>query len=455
MIDHPSPESLHRLLRGRLAPEERDQVVFHLLRGCASCRAVMAPIPEELVADELETSLAEPREVDDEDAHAYEQLIDRTLWAMRRTLGEAHHEARLVAEAYDAIVAHGFSGLSLTGRRFNGPVECLALLRRCQDLCYRDPQQVMYLAWCAVRAADGLEPAEWGAQHVADLRARAWAELGNAHRVVGDLESAERALVTAADNLGEGSQDPLLTARLLSLQASLLGDQRHFAEALGLLRLAQEMYTEVGEAGEAARVLVKRGIYTGYAGDTGAAIRLLADALAELDADDAPDPKVMVTAVHSLAWFLMDAEEWRQLRALLWKRRRLYEEHAGPVLLAKRVWLEGRINAALGEFPRAEERLTAAIRALEASGLGYPAAIASLDLAAVLVRLDRSEQAIALVIQAGDAFFALGIAREALAAIRLLQQAAERGVVTEAILHEATRVLLRVEREPTARMGAD
>ena len=82
--------------------------------------------------------------------------------------------------------------------------------------------------------------------------AQAWGELGNAQRITGDLLSSERALARALGLFHEGSQDPLLGARLLSLQASLLGDQRRFGEALDLLREVEETYGLFGETQQAA-----------------------------------------------------------------------------------------------------------------------------------------------------------------------------------------------------------
>ncbi len=390
MSNHPSPEVLQRLLRGELSRQESRPVIGHLVHGCAFCRAAMAPVPEELFEDDEQPSLVQPPEPDIEVGSAYDQVIDRSFSVIGTELSAAIGEAQLVDQAYRALVADGLPGLFRGGRPFHGPVECLALLRRSQDLVYRDPEDVLQLTWFAAFGASNLDPAEWGKERVADLRARAWAELGNARRVMGHLDDAEQAMVTASEQFLEGSQDPPLAARLASLQASLLGAQRHFPEALGLLERAEATYREIGETAEAARALVKRGIYSGYAGLTDAGIDLLTEGVAQLAADAQADPKLVVTSVNSLAWFLMDAERWSKAQELLWRTKTLYEEHAGPIVLVKRTWLEARISAGLGHLDTAEKALSAAIKDLNQAGLGYPAAIATLDLAAVRLRLGRS-----------------------------------------------------------------
>jgi tetratricopeptide (TPR) repeat protein len=454
VLDHPSPETLQRLLKGELSHEELSSVVRHLLHGCRLCGKATAPVPEELPEDD-EQLWAELFEADGATVSAYDQVIDRGFRVIGGELAEAIDEAQRVGEAYRALVDRGLSGLDAGGRRFQGPVQCLALLRRSQDFVYREPKKVVLLTFLAAYAANNLGPEEWGRERVADLRARAWAEHGNARRVMGGLDMADQAMATAVDQFAEGSQDPPLAARLSSLQASLLGDQRHFPEALALLERAEELYLEVGETGEATRVLVKRGLYAGYEGQTDAAIELLTRGLAQLEADAEADPKTVVSAVHNLAWFLMDAEHWSKAQELLWRSKKLYDEHAEPIVLVKKTWLEARISAGLGHLASAEKALKAAIKELNEAGLGYPAAIASLDLAAVWILRGRGKDAMGLIIQATDTFLALGVNREALGAIHLLQEAAEVQAVTAAILRETTRLLLRLEHQPTARLESD
>src|SRR5206468_4869189 len=96
-------------------------------------------------------------------------------------------------------------------------------------------QQAADFASLAVRLSAHLDDAydpEW----VLDLRARAHAHLGNAHRVLGELRSAEEAFLQAEGFLTRSlSGNEKVKAEVLSFKASLRMAQRRFDEALGLL----------------------------------------------------------------------------------------------------------------------------------------------------------------------------------------------------------------------------
>ena len=240
-------------------------------------------------------------------------------------------------------------------------------------------------------------------------------------------------------------------ARLLSLRATLASDRRCFAEAQELLERAESIYKEFGESGEATRVLVKRGIYAGLAGQTERAVGLLSAALVLIDRR--ADPELALDTVHNLAWFLMDSGDWSQSAAVLSQFRQLYEEHGQRVVLIKKTWLEGRIDGGQGRLDQAAAALAAVIAELEEVGLGYEAAIAGLDLAAIRLRLGDTQAAVELVGQSAEAFLALGIGREALAAVVMLRDAIEQETATEGIVHEVARFLGRLEHDSGARFG--
>jgi hypothetical protein len=93
---------------------------------------------------------------------------------------------------------------------------------------------------------------------VQDLKARAWALIGDARRLAGQLAEAEDALRLAAACLARGSGDLTLDARLLELEAALRQDRGRPGEAVALLKLAASRYLEMHEFHDLARVVARR-----------------------------------------------------------------------------------------------------------------------------------------------------------------------------------------------------
>jgi tetratricopeptide (TPR) repeat protein len=390
----------------------------------------------------------EPEATSDAANAAYDTVMDRAFDSVLREVPAALREADLVEQAYAVLVAEGLDGLerAADGRRFRGPPLCLALLRRSLDMRRRDPDEMLKLATLAAESARELRPEEWGEHRAADLCARTSAELANARRLAGDLVRADEDMRRAFDHFAQGSRDPLLSARLLALRATLLCDHRRFAEAQDLLERAEAIYKDFGEGGEATRILVKRGLYAGYAGQVERAIGLLSAAVAVID--ERAEPELALDAAHSLAVFLMDSGDWRQAAALVSQFRRLYERHGQRIVLIKKTWLEGRVEAARGRLDQGAAALEAAIAELEEVGLGYEAAIAGLDLAAVQLRLGRTQAAVRLIGRSAETFVALGIGREALAAVVMLRDAVEQETASEGIVQEVARFVRRLQHDP-------
>jgi hypothetical protein len=93
---------------------------------------------------------------------------------------------------------------------------------------------------------------------VEDLKARAWACLGGAQLLTGDLAGAEGALRNAAACLALGTGDLLVEARLLEFEALVRERQGRLGEAAALLKQAGFRYREIGDAQQLARAQALR-----------------------------------------------------------------------------------------------------------------------------------------------------------------------------------------------------
>jgi hypothetical protein len=114
------------------------------------------------------------------------------------------------------------------------------------------------LALLALAGAERLDPARHAAAVVEDLKARAWAAVGEARRQAADLPGAEEALRAAAACLAHGTGDLLVEARLLEFEAAVRHWQGRDGEAAALLKLAAARYRETGESQRLERVLAER-----------------------------------------------------------------------------------------------------------------------------------------------------------------------------------------------------
>jgi hypothetical protein len=114
------------------------------------------------------------------------------------------------------------------------------------------------LAALVLAGAERLDPVRHAAPVVEDLKARAWAAVGEARRQAADLPGAEEALRAAAACLAHGTGDLLVEARLLEFEAAVRRWQGRDGEAAALLKLAAARYRETGESQRLERVLAER-----------------------------------------------------------------------------------------------------------------------------------------------------------------------------------------------------
>ncbi len=338
------------------------------------------------------------------------------------------------------------AGFGLWRRSPQGWGLCESLIARSQACRWQDPEQMVLLAERAVAAAESVDLMEYGLELVADLRARALAELANAHRVSDDLESAERTLRRAVEWSARGTQDPLLLARIMRLTAALRSSQRRFGEAIALLDACYTIYECHGDRSNAGRALISKGLYIGYDNNPEAAIRFLEAGLARIN--PATDPKLILSAVHNLVGFLADCGRFEEARRILRRARPAYLAEGDRLALIKMRWLEGRIAAGLGETATAEESFLEVQRDLEQAGLVYHVALVSMDLADLWLRAGRTAEVREIVEEIVAIFRVRRITREALAALLLFREALAADRVSLALLRTVQGCIKRLEAQP-------
>lgn len=121
-----------------------------------------------------------------------------------------------------------------------------------------DAATAAHFAALALAGAERLDPSRHAVAVVEDLKARAWAAIGEACCRAADLAGAEAALRAAASCLSHGTGDLLVEARLLEFEAAVRRGQGRYKEAAAVLKLAAARYRETGEAERLERALAER-----------------------------------------------------------------------------------------------------------------------------------------------------------------------------------------------------
>jgi tetratricopeptide (TPR) repeat protein len=433
---HPNHDRLAMFSRGLLDRTECREITRHLLTGCESCRAVAsAGVDASRSSSEL-----------------YEKAFTTAFVEFQRRRSLLEQEQYEAPTLLEELRSHPFERqrwMVNNRARFRTWALCNLLLESSHDWGFQEPSRALELADLSTIIASSLNPVAYGEARVADLSARAWAVLANAQRICSDLRSAEISFASAEKKLRAGTGDPLERARILLLRASLHGDQRQFEEAHRILDRAISVGRRHGDSQITSKGLIKKGIYFGIACQYEDAIECLGEGVRLIDPQS--EPRLAVAARHNLIVYLTESGRLEEAGSLLEVTRPLYSDLGDAMNLIRLRWLEGNISVAEGRLDLAEEIYRGVGRDLIDRGLGYDAALLSLDLAGVLARQGRSEEMRDLAMAMLPIFRSRDVHREAFAALVVFRKAAEMDRVTLSLVQELSGYLRQCRTSPGLR----
>jgi tetratricopeptide (TPR) repeat protein len=272
------------------------------------------------------------------------------------------------------------------------------------------------------------------------LRSYALAHWANVLRVQGRLLEAE-ATLEEAKALWKAGSDPgkvLDPGRLLDLEGSLRRDQRRFPEAFALFDKAI-LVTRFPE-----RVLIKRGTTYDVMGDYEQAVSTLLAARPGVERrGDARLRNMLLLNVSSNLCHLSRHGE----AAELVEEVRRSPAGLGKIDRARIPWLEGRIQAGLGNPEEARRLLSRAREKLAAEGMTYDVALALLEEAALLLAEGRTGEVKALALELAKIFEAKGVHPEALNALRVFDEAVRQEKATADLARRILRFLFKARHD--------
>ncbi len=429
---HLSLVTLARLATGRIEVEEIQQLVIpHLVGVCAGCREIHR---------ELQRLKQEVGHWDDMVA-VLEGLDAPDLWQRLQPL-PYDQQLRQVEED------DGLQTWAL----------CRLLLRKSLEATFHRPDLAVQLAYLAVKIAVHLGDA-YDRDWVMDLRALAFAYLGNARRVIGELKSADDAFHEAHSHLRRsGTGNPRVEAEILDLEASLRQTERRFEEALELLDRVFAAYTaddpEIRDLHLAGQTLVKKAYTLEQMGDVEQAIPILREAAPMIEEER--DRRLLLCLKHNLVVALVTAGLQQDAAAMLGEVRELALRLGNDLDLLRLRWVEGRVAFGLGMRGPAEQAFKEVQQDFLNRDMGYDAALASLDLAILYAQEGCTSELKQLALDILPVFSSQEVHREAMAALLLFQHACQEERLTVELARQLASLLERekhlgpmVRRDPS------
>ncbi|HSL84942.1 MAG TPA: hypothetical protein VLF66_19360, partial [Thermoanaerobaculia bacterium] len=322
------------------------------------------------------------------------------------------------------------------------------LLERARRTWSGDPGKAGQLAELALEIAEQLHCDGLREELVNDLRAESWSCIANCRRIETDFAAAREAFSQAEYFLSRGTGDPIEYARLCDLKSSLLRELRDFDSARRMLERAIAEYRKVGERTMEGRALLNMTKLLGDAGKPDGQLAILDRASKLLDFQQEPWLGLIVEMkrVH----YLSELGRVAEARAHVPKVRKLARQYGNRLDRLRVLWIEGGLCRNLGQVELAEEAFKQVREGFVAAKIGYDVALVSLDLAALYLETDRTEEARQLATESIPLFASRGVHREALMAWNLFREAAERDALTLGLVREVASRIRQSQSRPAA-----
>lgn len=448
--NHPTRAELEVFLRDatRAAATANSLVVRHLLADCRTCRERLEDLGWK--SSRLERLLQlRPSSEERSTGYDYGQAFagaERALNAFFAQGQAAAIPVEVLQEELSSLSAEEQIRRLGSDRRFASPELVRKLIEGSQAIRFKDPEKILHLAHLAALAAESCSEEDCGsAERLSDLRCEGWRQYGNALRVQSRLREAEAAFARAQRFCKEGTGDPPLRAQLLANLLSLRISQNRFGDAVRFAEEAEQIFRQVGQTNSLVKVMVQKAIAYIYAGEPADAITTLNRAIPLIKPED--DPHLLLAACHNLVRCYIDLGRPEQALSLFFETRSLYREFDDTMILLRAGWQEGQMLRDLGHLQAAEAALVRIRDGFSQHNLMYEAALVSLDLAAVYVRLGDAQKIEEIVATTVPIFRSLGVGQPVLASLLQLRQVSKHGLQAFELIRSLTNQIEQLNRK--------
>jgi tetratricopeptide (TPR) repeat protein len=432
---HISRELYQAVERGELPRDFLEEIqAEHLLARCPHCRA-------------------------EAEAYALGRKADPSVWSrflqslsllIPRWIAPAARELRGARRDFEEILSLPLEAragrLARARSRFRSPSLVRFLLDESRRRLPGQPAEGFHFAELA-RTVANRNP---GMPEFYDLYVLATVTMGNACRVRNEAAKADELFALARQIIDKhGVTDPAVIARVDDLVGSRRKDQRRFPEAEKLLKRAAVLYGLARSSEDQARVLTNLADTYCARGSLDLAIETVQTALGLLGPQS--DPLLRLCAHYNLAFHLVAAGRLDGAADQLEVDEPLYRRFPEPWAQLRLLWLQGDIAAGKGDLATAERLYRQTREGFITHRMGYDAAMVSLDLAILYLEAGRLSDVQQLAEEMLPIFQTQNVDREALATLRLFQEAARRQELTVEKVRELATSLRRIAADQLSR----
>jgi tetratricopeptide (TPR) repeat protein len=339
--------------------------------------------------------------------------------------------------------------------------EAVAILPEFQDwalaelVCHESAKAAAHKVEIALELADlalsiaGRIPGEerWRSR----VEGYCWAYIANARRAANELDRADAAFAHAWKLWHAGAMaDPAILTEwhLLEREASLRRDQQRFPESLDLLERAR--VASKGDPVATARILLNQENIYEQMGDIQRALTVLEEVAPFVQ--NLGDTRLRFAHLFKTINNLCHLRQYQEAAEQLPQVRELAIEQGNELDLIRVGWLQARVATGQNRREEAIAGLEQVRQEFTARGLPHDAALASLELAVLYLEDERTADVRTLARAMGWIFKAQGIAREALAALTLFLEAAQRETATVELTRRVAAEFERM-RAPAPQKG--
>jgi tetratricopeptide (TPR) repeat protein len=305
-----------------------------------------------------------------------------------------------------------------------------------------NPRETLELAQLAREVTRLLRPRQLPAPRLQDLCGRVTYHVASAHRILGRLAEAEELFAAAAAHLRAGSGDRLLQAEWLERLSELRYVQRRHAESIQCCDAAVRLFDRPAERSRRASCLIVKALALERWGKVQDSLAVFEEALELLE--KRKHLRLYVLARHNQASALIAAGRLDDAQRVVDELGPIYHHVARTGVFPLRVkWLHGQIAGGLGRYAEAEATFRELREAFLAEGNPLEVALASLELAVILAQTGRLQELKAVAAETAALYAGLGIQREYVGALALLQQATAADAATAGLVRGLLTQLAR------------
>ncbi len=435
-----SRSTLERFAGGGASEREKLLVLRHLVAGCGPCQRALRLVGWHSEREEMRLTLGNVVPAGPPPG-SYDGALTAAKLKTLSAFDRRHAPVKDLLAELDSMAPEEREFKVRNLRRYFVGQLALALVDRSFELRYSDPARVLHYARLAVAVAEVARPETSGGRSLlTDCRARALAQLGNAHRICGQLAAAESCFATSSRYVQEGSGDPEVRAWVVRLLASLRTTQRAFEEAVSLNAEAALVYRRLGDRLGEATTLIGLAWAKIAAGDPEPAIPPLQRSIEILDPWHDWEQKLIRAASINLVLCYIDVDRPQDAYNTVALAEPYFEDCPDTLNRERWNWQRGKVDRERRDFFSAEVRLMRVRDALADAKVDEQVGEVLLDLAILYARQGRRADYLRAVGEAASIFQSVGAKREFLAAMGQLTRMAQR---REAAVHQLRHLVVQ------------